>query len=55
MDKTNAAREVLVEKIYEKYFPVEEGDIVVDLGASVGDFIWSIKIKNLNIVGLLNL
>jgi FkbM family methyltransferase len=43
--RKHAAREVLVEKIYEKYFPVEEGDIVVDLGASVGDFIWSIKNK----------
>lgn len=43
--KEHAAKEVLIEKIYEKYFSVEEGDIVVDLGASVGDFIWSIKDK----------
>ena len=39
-------REMFLENIYEKYFPVEEGDIVVDLGASIGDFIWSIKDKN---------
>ena len=31
--------------VYEKYFEVEEGDIVVDIGASVGDFLWSIKDK----------
>jgi FkbM family methyltransferase len=43
--KSHAFREMFVEKIYERYFTVEEGDIVVDIGASIGDFIWSIKDK----------
>lgn len=37
--------EIFDKQIYLKYFQVEEGDIVVDLGATVGDFIWSIKDK----------
>lgn len=32
---------------YEKFFPVEENDIVVDIGASVGPFAKSILNKNL--------
>jgi FkbM family methyltransferase len=32
--------------VYEKHFEVEQGDIVLDIGASVGDFIWSILNKN---------
>jgi FkbM family methyltransferase len=32
-------------KIYEKFFTVEEGDIVVDIGASIGPFTYSI-LKN---------
>lgn len=32
--------------IYEKIFPVEENDIVVDIGAFVGDFAYSILHKN---------
>ena len=31
---------------YEKYFEVEKGDIVLDCGASVGPFSYSIKGKN---------
>lgn len=31
--------------VYEKHFEVEEGDIVLDIGASVGDFLWSILDK----------
>lgn len=31
--------------VYEKHFQVDEDDIVVDIGASVGDFIWSILDK----------
>lgn len=31
--------------IYQKFFEVEQNDIVMDIGASVGDFIWSIKDK----------
>jgi len=38
-------KEIFNEQIYLKYFSIEEEDIVVDLGASIGDFIWSIKDK----------
>jgi len=38
-------KEIWVNKLYEKIFEVEEGDIVVDLGAGIGDFTWSIKNK----------
>ena len=43
--KNLTIKEIFNEQIYLKYFQVEEGDIVVDLGATVGDFIWSIKDK----------
>ena len=39
-------REVFVEKIYEKYFEVEKGDVVFDVGASLGPFTYSILDKN---------
>lgn len=39
-------REVFVERIYEKYFGVEEGDVVFDVGASLGPFTYSILDKN---------
>jgi hypothetical protein len=38
--------EIWQDKCYEKIFEVEENDIVVDLGAGIGDFAWSIKHKN---------
>ena len=38
--------EIFVEKIYEKIFEVEEGDIVLDVGASIGPFTYSIIHKN---------
>jgi len=38
--------EIWVDKCYEKIFEVEEGEVVVDLGAGIGDFAWSIKDKN---------
>lgn len=34
--------EIFENRCYEKYFEVEEGDIVVDIGASVGPFTFSI-------------
>ena len=37
--------EIFIRKIYEKNFSVEEEDIVVDIGASVGPFIYSILDK----------
>lgn len=38
--------EILSKNIYEKHFFVEEGDIVVDIGASIGPFSYSILHKN---------
>lgn len=38
-------RDLFTNRIYEKKFPVEEGDIVVDIGATVGEFVYSILSK----------
>jgi FkbM family methyltransferase len=38
--------EIFHNKIYEKLFTVEEGDVVLDVGASVGPFAYSILPKN---------
>ena len=40
------SKEIFQEKIYEKFFEVESGDIVVDVGASIGPFTYSILDKN---------
>lgn len=42
----NLKRETFVDRIYEKCFIVEEGDIVFDIGASIGIFPYSILDKN---------
>jgi FkbM family methyltransferase len=39
-------REIFIDKVYERYFEVEEGDIVFDVGASLGPFTYSIIDKN---------
>tara|TARA_R110002072_G_scaffold69072_2_gene167634 strand:+ start:10 stop:681 length:672 start_codon:yes stop_codon:yes gene_type:complete len=39
-------KEIFMMKIYEKYFEVNEGDIVFDAGASIGPFSFSIKDQN---------
>jgi FkbM family methyltransferase len=39
-------KEIFVDKIYERFFEVEEGDIVFDIGASLGPFAYSILHKN---------
>ena len=39
-------KEFIDKKIYSKYFNVNEGDLVVDLGASIGPFGYTIKNKN---------
>lgn len=36
------SREIFQDRIYEKFFAVEQGDVVVDIGASSGPFSWSI-------------
>jgi FkbM family methyltransferase len=38
--------EVFVDDAYERFYPVEPGDIVLDVGASVGPFSWKISAKN---------
>jgi FkbM family methyltransferase len=38
-------KEIFEEKVYEKFFTVEEDDIVMDFGASVGPFTYSILDK----------
>ena len=35
-------RELFEDKIYNTHFDISEGDIVVDVGASVGPFIYNI-------------
>ena len=37
--------EVFVDDAYERFYPVEAGDVVVDIGASVGPFSWKIAQK----------
>jgi FkbM family methyltransferase len=44
--KETVEQEIFVDKIYEKYFSVEEGDVVFDIGASLGPFTHSILDKN---------
>jgi FkbM family methyltransferase len=39
------SKEIFEEKIYEKFFEVENGDIVIDVGASIGPFTYSILHK----------
>lgn len=45
LHKRNIESEIFKRGIYELFFPVEEGDIVVDFGASVGPFGYSILPK----------
>jgi FkbM family methyltransferase len=39
-------QEIFVDRVYEKFFEVEEGDVVFDIGASLGPFTYSILEKN---------
>ena len=38
--------EIFEQKVYEKFFEVQEGDVVLDVGASIGPFTYSILHKN---------
>lgn len=38
-------KEIFQDRIYEKYFEVEQGDVVFDIGASLGPFTYSILNK----------
>lgn len=44
--KETLTKEIFVNNIYERIFKVEEGDVVVDIGASVGPFTYKILDKN---------
>lgn len=44
--KETVTKEIFVDRIYERYFEVEENDIVFDIGASLGPFTYSILNKN---------
>jgi FkbM family methyltransferase len=44
--KESIKREIFEDRIYEKFFEVEEGDVVLDVGASLGPFTYSILHKN---------
>jgi len=41
----NVTREIFIDNMYERLFPVEKGDVVVDVGASFGPFTYSILHK----------
>jgi autotransporter strand-loop-strand O-heptosyltransferase len=41
-----AVKEIFEDNTYERFFEVEEGDVVVDLGASLGPFTYKILPKN---------
>ena len=42
--------EIFLNKIYEKIVEIEEGDVVVDIGANVGAFGYSIKDRNVKTI-----
>jgi FkbM family methyltransferase len=44
--KDAITQEIFNDKLYEQFFSVDEGDIVMDFGASVGPFTYSILDKN---------
>lgn len=44
--RETVTKEIFEDKIYERYFEVEEGDVVFDVGASLGPFTFSILHKN---------
>lgn len=44
--KETIIREIFEDNIYERLFEVEEGDVVFDIGASLGPFTYSILHKN---------
>lgn len=46
------SREIFEGKCYETIFPVQEGDVVMDLGASTGPFTWSIMGKASKVIAV---
>ena len=41
--RKTVSKEIFIDNLYQKFFKVEEGDIVFDVGASAGPFTYSIK------------
>ena len=48
--KKQITSEIFDQKVYERFFEVEENDIVVDIGASIGPFSYSIMDKNPKVI-----
>jgi len=44
--KTEQQSEIFIDDSYQKYVQVEEGDLVVDVGAGIGAFAFKVKEKN---------
>jgi len=44
--RKTAERKIFIDNVYQKFFKVEEGDVVFDVGASVGPFTHLIKEQN---------
>jgi len=44
--RETVAKEIFIDKIYERHVQVEEGDVVFDIGASLGPFTFSILDRN---------
>lgn len=45
--KKTVTSEIMDRRIYERFFPVNKGDLVVDFGSSVGPFGYTLKDKNI--------
>jgi FkbM family methyltransferase len=45
LDNEYILREILDQNVYEKYNTVKDGDVVLDIGANVGVFPWSLQNK----------
>jgi 16S rRNA A1518/A1519 N6-dimethyltransferase RsmA/KsgA/DIM1 with predicted DNA glycosylase/AP lyase activity len=43
--RETVTKEIFIDKIYERHVQVEEGDVVFDIGASLGPFTFSILDK----------
>jgi len=46
--KNTILEEIFENKIYEKFFEVSDGDVVVDFGSSIGPFAFSLNDKKIN-------
>lgn len=45
--RNTISKEIFEDKIYERFFKVEQNDVVVDLGASIGPFTYTLKDKHI--------